>query len=152
MRHDSRYTRVRGLITDPVIPRIDGSGPRLCHGCQRSVAHADGFLQLLRRRLERLARYPANRPDSIPRCPHHPEARVYEFRREDRTIWRCSQCRLEFTKTSGTRHANHKIPVVIRETIERIVATDEHGAIARAAREAGVNYRTAWAIARKRKS
>lgn len=51
------YTRTRDMITAPEVPRLDNGGVALCHFCQRDVYFANGFLSLLQRNLERLARY-----------------------------------------------------------------------------------------------
>jgi len=46
----------RAMLTDPIVPRIAGAdwpGIALCHSCQRAAYFAGGFLQLLRRSLEK---------------------------------------------------------------------------------------------------
>lgn len=58
MRTDPRYTRVRALITDEAIPRFKDGGIALCHVCQREVYWRGGFLELLIKQVERLARFP----------------------------------------------------------------------------------------------
>jgi hypothetical protein len=57
MRTDPRYTRVRTMLADEAIPRLPNDGIALCKFCQRDVYFAGGFLELLTRSLERLARY-----------------------------------------------------------------------------------------------
>ncbi len=56
MRYDTRYSRVYGLITDPVIPRTRSAGIALCHGCQRQVYFAGGYMRMLTQAVEQAAR------------------------------------------------------------------------------------------------
>jgi hypothetical protein len=55
MRMDSRYDRVRYLITSSEVPRFTGGGVALCHMCQRSAYFCDGFLDMLITDLRKLA-------------------------------------------------------------------------------------------------
>lgn len=55
MRMDRRYNRVRGIITDDVVPRTDNGGIALCHHCQRMVAFAGSFLTYLIQKVKRTA-------------------------------------------------------------------------------------------------
>jgi hypothetical protein len=55
MRTDRRYTRVRDMLRSPEVPRLEGGGIALCHGCQRSVYFAGGFIRLLAMALEKQA-------------------------------------------------------------------------------------------------
>ncbi len=46
----------RAMLIDPSVPRIEGAdwpGIALCHPCQRAAYHAGGFLELLRRSVEK---------------------------------------------------------------------------------------------------
>lgn len=54
MRTDPRYNRVRAMLTAPEVPTTSTGRILLCHGCQREVYFAGGFLRLLLRHLERL--------------------------------------------------------------------------------------------------
>jgi hypothetical protein len=49
------------MLTAPEVPRTANGGIALCHYCQRSTYFADGFLRLLARDLERMARYGGRR-------------------------------------------------------------------------------------------
>jgi hypothetical protein len=63
MRTDQRYTRVRDMLTAPEVPRTEGGkGIALCHYCQRKIYFVGGFLKLLARDLEWLARYRRDEP------------------------------------------------------------------------------------------
>lgn len=46
----------RAMLTDETVPRIKGAmwpGIALCHSCQRAAYFAGGFLELVRRSLEK---------------------------------------------------------------------------------------------------
>ncbi len=58
MRMNPRYTRTRDTILHPCVPRLPNGGVALCKFCQRNVYFAGGFLELLVRDLEFLARNP----------------------------------------------------------------------------------------------
>lgn len=48
------------MITDPAIPRMrtaEGGGVRLCHGCQRELYFCGGYVEMLIRDVQRLAKW-----------------------------------------------------------------------------------------------
>lgn len=52
MRTDPRYSRVRAMLTDEAVPRLNGRGIALCRLCQRRVYFSGGFLNLLLKHLD----------------------------------------------------------------------------------------------------
>lgn len=55
MRTDPRFNRVRTMMLDQAVPRLENGGIALCHICQRNVYFAGGFLMLLVRNIEHAA-------------------------------------------------------------------------------------------------
>jgi transposase-like protein len=99
-----RYTRVRDMITDDAVPRLQSGGVALCHICQRSVHFAGGFLQKLLQVLE----YSILRSKPAGHCPRCGSAKLYLIRRYARL--RCSGCRHEWTPNSHTERSRAKKP------------------------------------------
>ena len=104
MRTDPRYMRTRAMLTDEAVPRLASGGIALCHLCQRAVYFAGGFLELLRRQLERTARdMRATIPGACPKCGCRKVYRVTRFNRR-----RCASCRHDFSVATGTARAYAK--------------------------------------------
>jgi hypothetical protein len=55
MRMHPSYTRVRDMITHEAVPRLPNGGVALCQTCQRDIYWVGGFLELLIKRIERMA-------------------------------------------------------------------------------------------------
>ncbi|HYD31084.1 MAG TPA: IS1595 family transposase [Azospirillaceae bacterium] len=83
-----------------------------------------------------------------PVCPHCTCATCYEFK--SRPIFRCKACRKQFSVTSGTLFAYHKLP--IRDYLVA-VALYVNGVKGKAAlelsRQLGIAYKTAFVLAHK---
>lgn len=104
MRTNRRYTRVRSILTDDAVPRLANGGIALCHGCQRAVYFAGGFLTVLMKRLEYGIK--AYRPEGT--CARCGSTKLYFI--QTRNITRCTSCRLEWTANKGTARASGKKP------------------------------------------
>lgn len=93
------------------------------------------------------------RPDTAgkPVCPHCGCQIVYEARRPNGSLrFRCKACRGDFTSTSGTIFASHKLPLRSYLLAIAIFANEVKGKAALAlSRDLGVQYKTAFVLAHK---
>jgi len=84
-------------------------------------------------------------------CPHCERPKVYECRRPDGCLrFRCKACRKDFTLTSGTIFASHKMP--LRDYLVAIVifVNEVKGKAALAiSRDLDCQYKTAFVLAHK---
>lgn len=55
MRMNMRYTRTRDMLTAPEVPRMKNGNIALCHGCQRRVYFAGGFVECMASHLHQIA-------------------------------------------------------------------------------------------------
>ncbi|WP_424140206.1 IS1595 family transposase [Roseomonas chloroacetimidivorans] len=98
--------------------------------------------------------YRARWPDGTPWCPHCGAKGAYHLTRNGKKVnrFKCVQkgCRREFTVTSNTPFAHHKLSF---RKILTVVALFSQGVKGKAAlvicREVGVAYKTAWALLMK---
>jgi transposase-like protein len=86
-----------------------------------------------------------------PVCPHCGCDRVYDCRRPTGVPrWRCKACRKDFSLTSGTLFAFHKLPLVMYLAAITILVNEVKGKSALAlSRDLGVQYKTAFVLAHK---
>jgi transposase-like protein len=86
-----------------------------------------------------------------PVCPGCACDAVYDCRRATGAPrWRCKACRKDFTLTSGTLFAFHKLPLVLYLAAIVIFVNEVKGKSARAlSRDLGVQYKTAFVLAHK---
>lgn len=86
-----------------------------------------------------------------PVCPHCTGQAVYDVRRPTGPArWRCKACGKEFTVTSGTLFAWHKLPVQSYLAAIAIFANEVKGKAALAlSRDLGTSYKTAFVLAHK---
>jgi transposase-like protein len=90
-------------------------------------------------------------PDSKPTCPHCECPTVYECRRPSGALrWRCKACRQDFSVTSGTLFAFHKMPLRSYLAAIAIFVNEVKGKSALAlSRDLGCQYKTAFVLAHK---
>lgn len=86
-----------------------------------------------------------------PVCPHCGCETCYECRRPNGAPrWRCKACRKDFSLTSGTLFAFHKLPLVSYLAAIVIFVNEVKGKAALAfARDLGVQYKTAFVLTHK---
>jgi transposase-like protein len=86
-----------------------------------------------------------------PVCPNCAGQAVYDLRRPNGPPrWRCKACNKEFTVTSGTLFAWHKLPVQSYLSAIAIFANEVKGKAALAlSRDLGTSYKTAFVLAHK---
>jgi transposase-like protein len=86
-----------------------------------------------------------------PVCPHCTGQAVYDVRRPDGPPrWRCKACNKDFTVTSGTLFAWHKLPVQAYLGAIAIFCNEVKGKAALAlSRDLGTSYKTAFVLAHK---
>ena len=86
-----------------------------------------------------------------PVCPHCECATVYECRRPNGALrFRCKACRGDFSITSGTLFAFHKMPLCTYLAAIAIFINEVKGKSALAlSRDLGVQYKTAFVLAHK---
>src|SRR5947209_3632489 len=86
-----------------------------------------------------------------PYCPHCGCTIVYSCRRPNGAPrWRCKACRKDFSVTSGTLFAFHKLPLRTYLAAIAIFCNEVKGKIALAlSRDLGVQYKTAFVLAHK---
>jgi transposase-like protein len=86
-----------------------------------------------------------------PVCPHCECPTVYECRRPNGAPrWRCKACRADFSVTSGTLFAFHKLPLRTYLTAIVIFCNEVKGKSALAlSRDLDVQYKTAFVLAHK---
>jgi transposase-like protein len=89
--------------------------------------------------------------DGAPVCPHCAGQAVYNVRRPNGPPrWRCKACNKEFTVTSGTLFAWHKLPVQAYLGAIAIFCNEVKGKAALAlSRDLGTSYKTAFVLAHK---
>jgi transposase-like protein len=86
-----------------------------------------------------------------PVCPHCECPTVYECRRPSGALrWRCKACRQDFSVTSGTLFAFHKMPLRSYLAAIAIFVNEVKGKSALAlSRDLGCQYKTAFVLAHK---
>ena len=84
-------------------------------------------------------------------CPHCACPTCYEARRPNGALrFRCKACRRDFSLTSGTLFAFHKLPLQTYLAAIVIFCNEVKGKSALAlSRDLGVQYKTAWVLAHK---
>jgi len=89
--------------------------------------------------------------DGKPVCPHCECPTVYEARRPNgASRYRCKACRKDFSVTSGTLFAFHKMPLRNYLAAIAIFCNEVKGKSARAlSRDLGTQYKTAFVLAHK---
>jgi transposase-like protein len=89
--------------------------------------------------------------DGKPVCPHCDCSVCYACHRPNRAArWRCKACRKDFSLTSGTLFAFHKLPLQVYLAAVAIVLNEVKGKSALAlSRDLGVQYKTAFVLAHK---
>jgi transposase-like protein len=83
--------------------------------------------------------------DGKPVCPHCGGADAYEARRPNGTLrYRCRACKRDFTVTSGTLFANHKMPLRAYLAAIAIFCNEVKGkSMLALSRDLGTSYKTA---------
>jgi transposase-like protein len=86
-----------------------------------------------------------------PYCPHCGCAIVYACRRPGRAArWRCKACQKDFSVTSGTLFAHHKMPLRSYLLAIAIFCNEVKGkSMLAMARDLGVQYKTSFVLAHK---
>jgi transposase-like protein len=89
--------------------------------------------------------------DGKPVCPRCECPTVYECRRPNGSLrWRCKACRKDFSVTSGTLFAHHKMPLRSYLAAIAIFVNEVKGKSALAlSRDLNVQYKTAFVLAHK---
>jgi transposase-like protein len=89
--------------------------------------------------------------DGKPHCPHCGSPTVYEARRPSGSLrFRCKACRGDFTLTSGTIFAHHKMPLRSYLMAVAMFCNEVKGKAALAmSRELGTQYKTAYVLCHK---
>ncbi|NOG72666.1 IS1595 family transposase [Roseicella sp. DB1501] len=84
-------------------------------------------------------------------CPHCGCPTCYEARRPNGSLrYRCKACRKDFSLTSGTLFAHHKMPLQTYLAAIVIFCNEVKGKSALAlSRDLGVQYKTSWVLAHK---
>jgi transposase-like protein len=84
-------------------------------------------------------------------CPHCGGLDAYEARRPNRSLrFRCKQCAKDFTLTSGTLFASHKLPLQSYLAAIAIFCNEVKGKSALAlSRDLGLSYKAAYVLAHK---
>jgi transposase-like protein len=84
-------------------------------------------------------------------CPHCECPTVYECRRPSGALrFRCKACRKDFSITSGTLFAHHKMSLQTYLAAIAIFCNEVKGKSALAlSRDLGTQYKTAWVLAHK---
>ena len=97
------------------------------------------------------ARIRWNETDGAPVCPKCGGTAVYNVRRPTGPArWRCKACVKEFTVTSGTLFAWHKMPVQSYLAAIAVFCNEVKGKAALAlSRDLGTSYKTAFVLAHK---
>src|SRR5579862_8005442 len=94
-------------------------------------------------------RWPENNGEAV--CPHCGCVTVYECRRPNGKLrYRCKGCRGDFSLTSGTLFAFHKLPLRMYLAAVSIFCNEVKGKNALAvSRDLGVQYKTAFVLTHK---
>jgi transposase-like protein len=89
--------------------------------------------------------------DGVPVCPHCGCPTCYDCRRPNGAPrWRCKACRADFSLTSGTLFAFHKLPIRVYLAAVVIFVNEVKGKAALAlSRDLDVQYKTAFVLAHK---
>lgn len=89
--------------------------------------------------------------DGTPVCPHCGGVDAYECRRPNGSLrFRCKACAKDFTLTSGTLFASHKMPLRAYLAAIAIFCNEVKGKAALAlSRDLGTSYKTAFVLAHK---
>lgn len=97
----------------------------------------------------RAVRWPET--DGAPVCPECGGLKAYECRRPNGALrFRCRACRRDFTITSGTLFASHKLPLRSYLAAIAIFCNEVKGKAALAlSRDLGVSYKSAFVLAHK---
>ena len=97
----------------------------------------------------RTLRWPAT--DGAPVCPECGGLNAYECRRPSGALrFRCRECRKDFSLTSGTLFASHKLPLRMYLGAIAIFCNEVKGKAALAlSRDLGVSYKSAFVLAHK---
>lgn len=84
-------------------------------------------------------------------CPHCGSLTAYECRRPNGSLrWRCKDCEKDYTLTSGTLFASHKLPLRAYLAAIAIFCNEVKGKSALAlSRDLGVNAKTAFVLGHK---
>ena len=117
--------------------QVPQSGGRIPH---MTDAEAEGAF--------RRVRWPET--DGAPVCPHCGGLDAYEFRRKTALRLECRACGKEFSITSGTLFASHKLPLRGYLAAIAIFCNEVKGKSALAmSRDLGVSYKTAFVLLHK---
>jgi transposase-like protein len=85
-----------------------------------------------------------------PVCPHCGGLDAYDTRRGTAPRWRCKACRKDFTITSGTLFASHKLPLKGYLAAIAIFCNEVKGkSMLAMSRDLGVSYKTAFVLCHK---
>ena len=85
-----------------------------------------------------------------PVCPHCGSSVAYDVSRGQRPRYRCKECRKDFTPTSGTLFASHKLPISVYLAAIVIFVNAVKGISAlQLGRDLDVSYKTAFVLAHK---
>ena len=89
--------------------------------------------------------------DGAPVCPYCGGLNAYECRRATGSLrFRCRECKADFTVTSGTLFASHKLPLRMYLGAIAIFCNEVKGKAALAlSRDLGVSYKAAFVLAHK---
>lgn len=89
--------------------------------------------------------------DGQPVCPHCGGVEPYEARRKSGSLrFRCRACAKDFTVTSGTLFASHKLPLRMYLAAIAIFCNEVKGKSALAiSRDLGVSYKACWILLHK---
>lgn len=97
----------------------------------------------------RKVRWPETEGEAV--CPHCGGIDAYECRRPNGALrWRCQSCKRDFTLTSGTLFASHKLPLRMYLAAIAIFCNEVKGkSMLALSRELGVSYKAAFVLAHK---
>ena len=89
--------------------------------------------------------------DGQPVCSHCGSLSVYECRRPNGSLrWRCKDCNKDFTLTSGTLFAAHKLPLRIYLAAIAVFCNEVKGkSMLAMSRDLGVQYKVAFCLCHK---
>src|ERR1700730_4072859 len=84
-------------------------------------------------------------------CPHCGCPTVYSCRRPNGALrWRCKACRKDFSVTSGTLFASHKLPLKAYLLAIAVFCNEVKGkSMLAMSRDLGVQYKTSYVLAHK---
>jgi transposase-like protein len=116
-----------------------------------SLAHVMRMTDAEAETMFRKVRWPDT--DGEPTCPNCGSVKVYDCRRPNGAArWRCAQkeCKSEFSITSGTLFASHKLPLRAYLAAIAIFANEVKGkSMLALSRDLGTQYKTAFVLAHK---